>query len=56
MFSGDFGEEGYYVHLSGNEIPLAIGDGLAWEVSEMVGILAIRFEALLTAKEGATDA
>ena len=33
-----------------------MGDRLAWEVSGMVGMLTIRFEALLAAKEGTTDA
>ena len=32
------------------------GDGLAWKVTEMVGMRTVRFEAFLTAKEGATDA
>lgn len=42
---------------SGNGIPLCDdGDGSTWDVSGMVGILTIRFETLLTAKEGAADA
>ena len=47
----------FIMESSGNGIPLCDdGDGSTWDVSGMVGILTIRFETLLTAKEGAADA